>query len=110
MKRTQTLQFYSIMVTLRLFAWAMPMKIHGPLVNRLLAFFDQDEQHHIMEDVLHQLAAQPYDQGRKFSSAEEEADSYLKFAPRMQPYRPILVNIYRNKRQAAGLQERQKTT
>jgi hypothetical protein len=110
MKPTQTLQFYSILVTLKLFAWAMPIKIHGPLVNRLLAFFNQDEQHHIMENVLHELAAHPYDQNRKFSSAEEEADSYLKFAPRMQPYRSILVNIYRNKRQAAGLKEEQKTT
>ncbi|MDP3052267.1 MAG: hypothetical protein Q8N42_02045 [bacterium] len=106
----QTLHLYSIVLILKLFNWGMPMNVHGALVNRLLAFFDQDERHQIIEDYLRQLAEEPYWKDRGFSSAEEEVDSYLKFVPHMEPYRSVLVNICRNNRQPAGLQEEQKTT
>ena len=112
MKRTQTLQFYAIVLILKLFSPFMSMKIQGALVNRLLAFFDKDDIHQIMEEFLHQLPAKPYDKapGAHFPSADAEVDHYLTFVPHLQPYRSVLVNICRNQRQAAGLQEKQKTT
>jgi hypothetical protein len=102
----QVLQLYSIMLILKLFSPFMSPKIHGALLNRLLAFFDQDERHQIAESFLREVALQPYDKHRHFSSAEEDVDYYLRFVPHLQPYRSVMVNICRNKRQAAGLKEK----
>lgn len=112
MKWTKQLHAFLIALILTLFSPFMSLKIHGRLVNRLVGFFDEVEFHGIIEDYLHHAVLRPYDknQGAKFTSAEEEVDNFLRFVPRLQPYRLIFVNIYRNKRQAAGLKEEQKTT
>lgn len=44
------------------------------------------------------------DSGRRFKSAEEEVDALLKYTKRLDPWRPYLLNIIRNKRKEFNLQ------